>query len=83
MTRTELERIYDEVDRRIGMYIADIFSDYSEAEIREADIIEYRKDVLQGVYSALIVTVPNWPEIAQWCNEIEEERHYYNIAISW
>ncbi|MBO6267353.1 MAG: hypothetical protein J6M06_03885 [Synergistaceae bacterium] len=39
---------------------------------RLSDMIEYRKAMLQGVYSTLMVTASNWPDVAAWCREIEE-----------
>lgn len=28
--------------------------------------------LLEGVYSALVATATNWPEVANWCREIED-----------
>ena len=64
--KDDVERVYDEVDRRIADYIKDDAFEWL------SDMIEYRKAMLQGVYSTLMVTASNWPDVAAWCREIEE-----------
>lgn len=64
-TKQQVKAIYDETERRIYMMIrADSFED-------EYDLREYKNAMLQGVYSALMVTASNWPEVRSWADEIE------------
>ena len=64
-TKEQVKAIYDETERRLYMMICDdSFED-------EFDRREYENAMLQGVYSALCATASNWPEVAQWCREIE------------
>lgn len=65
-TKEQVKAIYDETERRLYMMICDdSFED-------EFDRREYENAMLQGVYSALVATATNWPEVAQWCREIED-----------
>ncbi len=64
-TKGQVKAIYDEMERRIYMMIcADSFEN-------EYDRKQYKNAMLQGVYSALIVTASNWPEVRSWTDEIE------------
>ena len=64
--KKDVERVYDEVDRRIQLITDDGEFDWL------SDLVEYRKAMLQGVYSTLMVTSRNWPDVSSWCREIEE-----------
>lgn len=65
-TKDQIRAIYDETARRLYMMIYDgSFKD-------DNDRLEYQNAMLQGVYSALIATASNWPEVAQWCKVIED-----------
>jgi hypothetical protein len=65
-TKEQVKAIYDETERRLcQMVFDDSFED-------EFDRREYQKAMLQGVYSALMATAANWPDVAQWCREIED-----------
>lgn len=65
-TREQIEAVYEEAGRRMYLEARDgTFED-------DFDRREYRKAMLQGVYSALIATATNWPEVANWCREIEK-----------
>lgn len=65
-TKDQIRAIYDETARRLYMMIYDgSFED-------DNDRLEYQNAMLQGVYSALIATASNWPEVAQWCKVIED-----------
>lgn len=65
-TKEQVKAIYDETERRLYQMVSD---DSFEDEL---DRREYQKAMLQGVYSALMVTALNWPDVAQWCREIED-----------
>ena len=64
-TKEQVNAIYDETERRLYMMICD---DSFEDEFARR---EYENAMLQGVYSALMVTASNWPDVRQWCSEIE------------
>lgn len=63
--KEQIKAIYDEVDRRMYLMIAD---DY----YTEADINNERRAMMQGVYSVLSTLASNWPEVRSWTDEIEE-----------
>lgn len=65
-TKEQVKAIYDETERRLYQMV---FDDSFEDEFEQR---EYQKAMLQGVYSALMVTADNWPDVAQWCREIED-----------
>lgn len=73
LTKADIERVYDEFDRRLGM---DMREAYYDGHI-DIDIDGTRRDRLQGVYGTLMVLVPqdNWSEIVFWIDEIERERY--------
>lgn len=61
----QVRAIYNETARRLYMKIRDdSFED-------ENALREYENAMLQGVHCALAATASNWPEVAQWCREIE------------
>lgn len=72
--REDIERIYDEVDRRIEMEIKDGGFKYI------SEVVEYRKAMLQGVYSTLMVTAKDWPQVVFWTDQIEERYHADLVA---
>lgn len=64
-TKDQVRAIYNETARRLYMMIrSDSFED-------ENNLREYENAMLQGVYSALVATASNWPEVDQWCRAIE------------
>lgn len=68
-TEQDIRDVYDEVDRRISMDIA-------EGEFEwDYEIIEYRNAMLQGVYGTLMIQSANWPDVTWWIDEIEKERY--------
>ena len=68
-TREMIEAIYDEMDRRIELDIANGCFKW------EREIVEARKTMLQGIYSAMTITASNWLELAWTISEIESERY--------
>lgn len=73
LKREDIERVYDELDRRIKVDI----KDGTLPSGRDKWIWEERAARLQGVYGTLMVLVPNsnWRQIVQWKDDIEEERY--------
>lgn len=71
-TRRDIERIYDELDRRMN---ADIKRGDIPAD--EQSIHNERITRLQGVYGTIMVTASdaNWRDIVWWLDEIEAERY--------
>lgn len=70
-TQEQVKAVYDEVDRRIELDIKD--GDFKW----ESEIVEYRKAMLQGVYSVLMSLAPNrnWQDTTWWIQEEEEKRY--------
>lgn len=64
-TKEQVKAIYDETERRLYMMICD--DSFEDEFVRR----EYENAMLQGVYSALMATASNWPDVRQWCSEIE------------
>lgn len=64
-SKADVERVYDEVERRCGMLAREFSAD---------ELMETKKDMMQGVYSSLMVLAKNWPEVRVMTDQIEEER---------
>ena len=64
-SKADVERVYDEVERRLEMLAAEFSTD---------ELMETKKDMMQGVYSSLMVLAKNWPEVRLMTDQIEEER---------
>lgn len=72
-TEDEIRSIYDEIDRRIRILE---FDDYDAKSLREA-----RCDMMQGVYSTLMILAKDWPHVRHMC-DLEEERRGYREAVA-
>lgn len=72
LTKDDIEKIYDELDRRINEDIKD-----GNLPAREKYISEERASRAQGVYGTIMAIVPNdnWRDIVWWMDEIEEKRY--------
>lgn len=70
LTKEDIIKVYDELDRRMNMDIED-----GTVPRRYTD--EERNARLQGLYGTIMALVPNsnWRQIVQWFDEIEEERY--------
>lgn len=66
-TKEQVKAVYLEVDRRLDMMI---FDGSFENDFERRD---YVNAMMQGVYSVLCATASNWPDVAQWCCDIEKE----------
>ena len=69
-TKEDVERVYDEVERRIQIDVRDDCFDTQD------EIIEYRNAMLQGVYGTLMVLASNWPDVRSMTDVIEEAWHW-------
>jgi len=71
-TREDIEKVYDELDRRMEIDIRDEAIPWNGDSIREE-----RASRLQGVYGTIMALAPdkNWQEVVRWFGEIEEERY--------
>ena len=67
-TKEQVKAIYDEIERRLYQMV---FEDSFENDFER---LEYQKAMLQGFYSALMVTASNWLEVRSWIDEIEAGR---------
>ena len=75
--RSQIELVYDEFARRIESEIAGDMQDVGRARSKAA-YADTVRSMLQGIYGTLMVLSTNWPTVAQWIREIEEERHIYD-----
>ena len=77
LTKEDIVKIYDELDRRMERDIKDYLDDNKEVK-RQVIAIEYGAR-LQGVYGTIKAIVPNdnGCEIVRWIDEIEAEHNYY------
>lgn len=64
-TQEQIKAIYDDIDRRIYMMVAD--DEFED----EYDLSEQRAAMHQGVYAALSTLSSNWPEVRGWTDAIE------------
>lgn len=72
IARYHVEKSYNEIDRRIEWLIHD--GDLQDAwEVRDE-----RNSMIQGLYATFMMIADNWPEVADWCRKIEDERGYYH-----
>lgn len=71
-TREQIEAVYDELDRRIDLDIAD-----ETLPNKARWIWDERASRLQGVYGTLmaLATNKNWQDITWWISDIEEKRY--------
>jgi len=72
ITKENLEKIYDEVERRINI---DIKSNVLKTE---REIKDTRSDMMQGVYSALMTIADNWEDVVWYIDEEEKKRLCWN-----
>lgn len=72
ITKQNLEKIYDEVERRINI---DIKSNVLKTERENKDT---RSDMMQGVYSALMTIADNWEDVVWYIDEEEKKRLCWN-----
>ena len=76
-SEADVQAVYDEVDRRINAGIKEGDFTSEDGYIYPETINSYRRDVLQGVYSVLMVLSSNWPEVRIMCENEEERREYF------
>lgn len=67
-TKSDITKVYDEVDRRINIAIND-----GDLESQD-EIDDYHAIMMQGVYSTLMVLAKDWPAVVQMIMVEEEER---------
>ena len=73
LTKEQVEKVYDELDRRIAF-------DIKEGDIpanKPKWIEQESRSRLDGVYGTMMALVPNsnWRDIVWWISEIEEKRY--------
>lgn len=64
-TSDEVRSIYREIHRRLNFSVMD-----GSVET-QSEYLERRNVMMQGVYSALMVTASNWPEVVSWLSALE------------
>lgn len=75
-TRQDIEKVYDEFDRRMHIDIVD-------GTIPDCIELKYTySDRLQGVYGTIMALASdaNWREVVWWIDEIENERYGYRAG---
>lgn len=74
-TKQEIEAVYAEVERRIESDVRD------GAFENQDEINEYRKAMLQGVYSALMVLSKDWSAVVtHMIDPIEEDLYWKRLG---
>lgn len=76
-SKADVQAVYDEVDRRISRGIKDGEFAAEDGYTYPEAIESYRLEMLQGVYSVLMVLSSNWPEVRIMCENEEEHRGYF------
>lgn len=70
--KEQIEKVFDEVRRRIEMEVFEARADGQTVTL--GDIKDLNADVMQGVYSTLMILADNWTDVVFIFDEIEEER---------
>lgn len=76
-SKADVQAVYDEVDRRINMRVKDGELAAEDGYTYPEAIESCRLEMLQGVYSVLMVLSSNWPEVRIMCDNEEECREYF------
>lgn len=74
-TKDDIKTVYREVNRRLKIDVEEAFEDRIE-NISVNDIIDHRDEMLQGVYSVLMVLSEDWPAVRDMCDEEEDEQYW-------
>ena len=74
ITKEEVQRAYDEIERRVQLEIKD------GAFKWEDEINEYRGALLQGLYGTLKVLSDNWCEVSRWCYDLEDQAYWKRLG---
>lgn len=77
--KEQIEKVFDEVQRRIEMEVFEARA--AGQQVTLGDIKDLKADVMQGVYSALMVLCGNWSEVVPMMDEIERERSGWEEEI--
>lgn len=74
ITMEDLEKIYDEVERRVQIDVNDgCFDDIKQVQ-------EYRNALMQGVYSALRILSNDWVETVLMIGKIEDDAYWKRLG---
>ena len=77
-TREQVEAVYDEVDRRMQSDLRCGYFYDENGHFQECEFEEYRKAMLQGVYSALMSLASNWSDVRCYMVDPIEEKRYWS-----
>lgn len=69
ISREQVSKCYDELERRIKM-------DVAELHLTRRQMRDERIDMTQGLYGTLMALADNWPEVVGWTEEEEEKRSW-------
>lgn len=77
--KEQIEKVFDEVRRRIEITVFEAHADGQTVTL--GDIKDLNADVMQGVYSTLMVLSDNWSEVVLMMDEIKRERFGWEEEI--
>lgn len=77
--KEQIENVFDEVRRRIEMAVFEACADGQTVTL--GDIKDLNADMMQGVYSTLMVLSDNWSEVVPMMDEINRERSGWEEEI--
>lgn len=77
--KEQIEKVFDEVRRRIEMVVFEAHAGGQTVTL--GDIKDLNADVMQGVYSTLMVLSDNWSEVVPMMDEIKRERSGWEEEI--
>ena len=77
--KEQIEKVFDEVRRRIEIAVFEAHADGQTVTL--GDIKDLNADVMQGVYSTLMVLSDNWSEVVLMMDEIKRERSGWEEEI--
>mgnify|MGYP003295682377 CR=1 FL=1 len=80
-TREQVEAVYNEVDRRLASDVRNGYFYNENGEFDKFEFDEYRKAMLQGVYSALMSLASNWSDVRiTMIDPIEDKRYWTELG---
>lgn len=73
-TREQVEAAYDELKRRVEGNVREYPETHNDEDMPENIYFNMCYDMTQGLYSVIMATATNWPEVVQWIPELETKR---------
>ena len=73
-TREQVAAAYDELKRRLMLDVIEYADDHDDDGMPESVYFAIARSMMDGLYSVLMATAANWPEIVQWTEQEEMKR---------